>query len=64
MKFCHLWVNGWNRRTSSSMKLVKFRRPKATCFLSYVEYSPNMNTSNIIKETGHAKGRSLMGEGG
>jgi hypothetical protein len=31
------------------VKLARFRRPKATCFLSYMEYSPNTNTSNIIE---------------
>jgi hypothetical protein len=30
--------------------------------LSSVEYKPNRNTSNI-KKKGHAKGRSLTGEG-
>jgi hypothetical protein len=30
------------------MKLTRFYNPKATCFLSYVEYKTNINTSNII----------------
>jgi hypothetical protein len=30
------------------VKLARFRKPKAVCFLSYVEYRPNTNTSNII----------------
>jgi hypothetical protein len=28
--------------------LMRFRKPKAICFISYVEYRPNTNTSNII----------------
>jgi hypothetical protein len=31
------------------VKLPRFRKPKATCFLSYVDYRPNTNTSNIMK---------------
>jgi hypothetical protein len=30
------------------VKLARFRKPKATCFLSYVEYRPKTNASNII----------------
>jgi hypothetical protein len=41
MKFCSLHVNGWNWRISSSVKLARFRKPKVTCFLSYVKYRPN-----------------------
>jgi hypothetical protein len=26
-------------------KLIRLRRPKATCFLSYVEYRPKTNTA-------------------
>jgi hypothetical protein len=37
-------------------KLVRFRRPKAACFLSYVEYGSDTNTSNIMKN------RSRQGE--
>jgi hypothetical protein len=44
------------------LKIARFRKTRATCFLSYVEYKPNRNTSNI-KKKGHAKGRSLTGEG-
>jgi hypothetical protein len=43
------------------VKLARFRKPKATCFLSYVEYRPKTNASNIMK-TGHTKGRSPMRE--
>jgi hypothetical protein len=39
-------------KLTSSMKLTRFKRPKvqkpgskATCFLSYVEHSPNTNTT-------------------
>jgi hypothetical protein len=42
---CHLQVNGWNWRTSSLVKLARFRRPNVACFLSYVEYGPNTNTT-------------------
>jgi hypothetical protein len=35
------------------MKLARFRKPKATCFVSYVEYRPNINTSNIMKNRSH-----------
>jgi hypothetical protein len=30
------------------VKLARFRKPKASCFLSYVEYKPNTNRNNII----------------
>jgi hypothetical protein len=30
------------------VKLARFINPKATCFLSYVDYKANTNTSNII----------------
>jgi hypothetical protein len=36
-------------RTSSEVKLARFRKPKAACFLSYVDYRLNTNTSNTIK---------------
>jgi hypothetical protein len=36
------------------LKLARIRRPKAACFLSYMEYRSNTN-SNIMK---NAKGRS------
>jgi hypothetical protein len=32
-KFCHLQVNGWIWRKSFQVKLARFRRPKAACFL-------------------------------
>jgi hypothetical protein len=35
--------------TSSYVKLARFRKPKAACFLSYVEYRPNTNTNNSMK---------------
>jgi hypothetical protein len=55
MKFCCLQVNGWNWRTSLWVKLVRFRRPKVTCFLSYVKYRLNTNTA-VLWKTGHTKG--------
>jgi hypothetical protein len=36
MKCCHFQVNGWNWRTSSKEKLVRFRSSKTSCFLSCV----------------------------
>jgi hypothetical protein len=30
------------------VKLARSRKPKAACFLSYVEYRLNKNTNNII----------------
>jgi hypothetical protein len=42
MKFYHLQVNGWKGKTSSSTKLARYRRSKAACVLSYVEYRPHM----------------------
>jgi hypothetical protein len=51
-----------NWKTSSKMKLARFRKPKATCFLLCVENRPNTNTSNIIK-TGHAKETGRVTEG-
>jgi hypothetical protein len=30
------------------VKLARLRKPKAKYFLSYVEYRPNINISNII----------------
>jgi hypothetical protein len=49
MKFCHLQINRWKWRTSSEVKLAKFRKSKTTCSFSYVEYKPNKNTNNIMK---------------
>jgi hypothetical protein len=48
--------------TGEHDQLARFRRPKATCFLSYVEYRPNTNTAMLCK-TNHAKGRSYTREG-
>jgi hypothetical protein len=39
------------------------QRAKCACFLSYVEYRSNTNTTMLLK-TGHAKGRSCTREGG
>jgi hypothetical protein len=45
------------------VKLVRIRKPNATCFLSYVEYKLNTNACNMIRK-GHIlesedKGRKL-----
>jgi hypothetical protein len=37
-------------------------KPKGSCFLSHVEYRPNTNTSNIMKNMSH-EGWSHMREG-
>jgi hypothetical protein len=42
------------------VKLARFRRPKAACFLSYVEYRPNTNTA-VLWKIGHAKGKTQEG---
>jgi hypothetical protein len=52
MKFCHLQVNGWNWRTSSQPKLVRFRRPKVSYSPSYVDYRPETNAV-IFLDMGH-----------
>jgi hypothetical protein len=41
------------------VKLARFRRLKAICFLSYVEYRPNTYIA-ILQKIGHTKGRSHM----
>jgi hypothetical protein len=48
MKFCNLQVNRWNWRTSSYVKLIRFRRPNVTCFLLYVP-----GWQQIIRKTNH-----------
>jgi hypothetical protein len=45
------------------VNLARFRKRKAACFLSYVEYRPNTNAA-ILWKTGHAKGRRHTREGG
>jgi hypothetical protein len=35
------------------VKIARFRKLKASCFLSYVEYRLNTNTSNIMKNRSH-----------
>jgi hypothetical protein len=42
------------------VELVRVRRPKAACFLSYVYYRPKINAA-ILCDMGHTKGRPLMG---
>jgi hypothetical protein len=37
------------------VKLARIRKPKAICFLSYVEYRPNANTSIIIYTCVHTQ---------
>jgi hypothetical protein len=52
MKSYHSQVNGWNWRTSSQVKLVRFRRPKIACSPSYADYRPK-KCSNIIGHWSH-----------
>jgi hypothetical protein len=44
MKFCHLQANDGTGE-HHLVKLSRFRKPKAACFLSYVEYRPNTNVA-------------------
>jgi hypothetical protein len=48
-------------------EVARFRKLKAACFLSYVEYRPNTNTSNILKSRLHHRevtnGRRSVKEG-
>jgi hypothetical protein len=38
----------WMKLENIILSEVRFRKPKALCFLSYVEYRSNTNTGNII----------------
>jgi hypothetical protein len=38
----------------SWVKLARLKKPKAVCFLSYVEFRPNINTA-ILWKIGHTK---------
>jgi hypothetical protein len=60
MKLCCFQVNGWNWTTSSQVKFARFKRPKDTCFLSYVEYRPNVA---VLCKTELAKRRSYRRSG-
>jgi hypothetical protein len=42
------------------VKLVRLRRPKATCSPSYADYKPKTNAA-ILSNMGHTKGRPHMG---
>jgi hypothetical protein len=42
------------------VKLVRLRRPKIACSLSYVDYRPTRNTA-ILSDMGHTKGWPCMG---
>jgi PP-loop superfamily ATP-utilizing enzyme len=59
MKFCSLQVNDKLENIILN-EVSQAQKPKAACFLSYVEYRPNTNTE-ILRKIGHAKGRSHMG---
>jgi hypothetical protein len=52
MKFCHVQVNGWNWRTSSSAKIARLRRPKIICSPSYADFRPKTNAV-ILLDMGH-----------
>jgi hypothetical protein len=45
------------------VKLARFKKPKATCFLSYVDYI-NLKQLSQNSEKHSAQGRSHMREGG
>jgi hypothetical protein len=45
------------------VKLVRLRRPKATCSLSYVECRPKINAA-ILWDASHTTERPYMGGGG
>jgi hypothetical protein len=34
-------------------EVIQCKKPKAACFLSYVEYRPNTNATNIVKNRKH-----------
>jgi hypothetical protein len=68
MEFFHLQVNRWNWRTSSYVRLVRLRRPKATCSLSYAGYRPKPVAAVLLEritlrasptQAGWGKGRKL-----
>jgi hypothetical protein len=59
MKFFHSQVNGCNWRTSSQVKLVRFRRQKVAWFPSYADYRPKTNAA-ILWDTDHTDGRPHM----
>jgi hypothetical protein len=40
---------------------LRLRKPKAACFLSYVEYGPNTITSNTMKNRSHTRERVKEG---
>jgi hypothetical protein len=42
------------------VRLAKFRKPKTTCFLSYVEYRPNTNTSKYYEKKAMLKGSHIQ----
>jgi hypothetical protein len=50
-----LCAGKWNWRTLSSAKLARFRKSKAACFLSHVEYRLNTNTNYMIYTYKHIK---------
>jgi hypothetical protein len=62
MKFCYSKVNGWNWRTSSYVKLSRFRRPKITCSPPFAYYRPKTNAV-ILLDMGltHTKVRMCTG---
>jgi hypothetical protein len=48
---------GGTRRTTSSAKLVRFRKPKIACSPSYVDYKPKINAVILLD-----MGRILRGD--
>jgi hypothetical protein len=46
LSFAVKWIELENNILS---EVSRFRKPKVTCFLSHVEYRPNTDASNIMK---------------
>jgi hypothetical protein len=61
MKSYHSQVNGWNWRTSSSVRLARLRRPKIICSPSYADVRSSANTAKGIGLSSHDKARAHKG---
>jgi hypothetical protein len=51
-KSYHSQVNGWNWRTSSWLRIARFRRPKTVCSPSYADFRSRANTAMLL-DLGH-----------
>jgi hypothetical protein len=62
MKVCHFQEKGWNWRTENIiLKLVRIRRPKITCHLSYADYRPKTNAVILLAMGQHTKEKLCTG---